>query len=168
MTSQLTRRLVVGATAVDSFLAGANINRAIVEMPAWQRTGPQAWAAFSRHADLGPDGMIPYPLDAFSGALLSIAAVISFRRDRTAPRSASVPLYAAALMTIAGLLATIKAAPIMLSVRHLDDNTAALHQALDGFQFWGGIRGLFQVLAFVANLWSLVALLTPAIRRESE
>jgi len=29
---------------------------------------------------------------------------------------------------------------------------------LDGFQFWGNVRGVFQVLAFVANLWSLVVL----------
>ena len=63
-------------------------------------------------------------------------------------------------MTIGGLLATTKAAPIMLSVAHLDDNGPALQQALDGFQFWGNIRGVFQMLAFVTSLWSTVAILS--------
>jgi hypothetical protein len=52
METAPTRRIVVAATLVDCILAGANVNRAVVEMPAWQRTGPVAWAAFSRHADL--------------------------------------------------------------------------------------------------------------------
>jgi hypothetical protein len=68
-----------------------------------------------------------------------------------------VPLYAAALLGVAGLLLTLKAAPTMLRVRHLDD-APALQHALDAFQFWGNLRGLCQVLAFVGNLWSLVAL----------
>jgi hypothetical protein len=46
----------------------------------------------------------------------------------------------------------------MLRVRTLGDDAAGLHQAMDGFQYWGNIRGLLQVLAFVANLWSLVEL----------
>ena len=46
MATAATRRLVVAATLVDSILAGTNVNRSVVEMPAWQRTGPLAWAAF--------------------------------------------------------------------------------------------------------------------------
>jgi len=167
MTSQLTRRLAIGATLVDSLLGGANINRGLIEMPAWQKTGPLGWARFSRHADLAMPTMVLYPLWAFSGLFLSVGALLSFRNDRSAPRSAAAPLYLAALMTAAGLLATIKAAPNMLRVRHLGDDEAALQQSLDGFQFWGNIRGLFQVLAFVANLWALVALLSPAARRDA-
>ena len=164
MAAQRTAKLVIAASLVDSILAGVNVNRALVEMPAWQKTGPLGWAAYSRHADLALRAAILYPLDAFAGAFLSIGAVVSFHRERRGPRPAIVPLYVAALMTIGGLLSTIKAAPNMLSVRHLDDDTVALQRALDGFQFWGGIRGVFQVLAFVANVWSLVALFTPSRR----
>ena len=162
MTSRLTLGLVIAAALSDSFLAGLNINRALVEMPAWQQTGPLGWAAFSRHADLALNAAILYPGAAFAGLLLSVAAIISFHRDRTAPRRAIVPLYAAAVLAAAGLLMTLKAAPYMLSVPSLDNDAAALQQALDGFQFWGGIRGVFQVSAFVANFWSLVALLMPS------
>ncbi len=161
MVSRLTLRLVILATLVDSILAGGNVNRALIDMPAWQQTGPLGWAAFSRHADLGPTAMILYPLEAFVGAFLSLAAAISFRRDGSTPHAATAPIYAAPLLTLGGLLITTQAAPIMLSVRNLGDDATALQQALNGFQFWGNIRGVFQVLAFVANLWSLVAILEP-------
>lgn len=42
--------IVVGqllGTVADS------LNRTLVEMPAWRQLGAQAWAAFSRRADLG-------------------------------------------------------------------------------------------------------------------
>jgi len=159
MPSQLTRRLVVAATLVTSLLASGIVHRGAIEMPAWQQTGSEAWAAFSRHADVTFPALIIYPLEAFTGAILSIATVLSFRRDGSQPRPAALPVYAAALMTIGGLLATTQAAPIMLSVRDLND-VDALQRALNGFQFWGNIRGIFQFLAFVANLWSTVAILS--------
>src|SRR5439155_24233744 len=98
MASPTTRRLVVAATLVQSILAGVNVNRAVVEMPAWQRTGPLAWATFSRHADLARRAAVLYPLSAFVGLILSIAAVVRFRRDQSLPRSATIPLHGAALM----------------------------------------------------------------------
>ena len=51
---------------------------------------------------------------------------------------------------------TVKAAPITLSIQHLD-HPAGLKMAFDGFWFWSAARAVFQVLAFAANLWSLVA-----------
>jgi hypothetical protein len=69
-------------------------------------------------------------------------------------------------MGMADLLTTLKAAPNVLWVRHLDEDTAALQQAMNGFQFWGNIRGIFQVLAFAANVWSL-KVLAAAPRRAS-
>lgn len=72
-----------------------------------------------------------------------------------------MPLHVAALMAAAGLLTTLKAAPNMLRVRRLGDDEAALKRAMDGFQFWGNLRGLFQVLAFVGNVWSLAVLAAP-------
>jgi hypothetical protein len=160
MTSAITRKLIIAATLIDGILASGNINRAFVDMPAWRHVGPLAWAAFSRHADLGRTAMILYPAEAFSGAILSVAAVIAFRRTGSMPRSASVPVCAAALLLIGGLVVTIKAAPIMLSVHHLGNDPVALQRAFDGFEFWGGLRGIFQVLGYLANVWSLVAILT--------
>jgi hypothetical protein len=90
--------------------------------------------------------------------ILSVAAAILFYRAPMKPRGAALPIYAGALLTVAGLLVTAKAAPIMLSVRHLGNDPVPLEQAFRGFRFWGGLRGVFQVLAYCANLWALVAI----------
>ena len=156
--SRLTQQLVIWATFVDSLLAGMNVNRALIEMPAWQQVGPRSWASFSRHADLGLGGLILYPSQAFLGALLSIFALISFYRDGGEPRRARLPLFTAALATIAGLMATTRAAPVMLGVRDMGEESIDLQHALNRFQMWGNIRGVFQLLAFVANLWSLLVI----------
>jgi len=159
--SRITHGLVVGATVLGGILAGGNVERAIVHMPAWRHVGAPAWAAFSREADLG-NGLIVYPLEAIGGAVLSIAAAITYHFDRSAPRTAAFPIYAAATMVAGGMLATTQAAPIMLSLRQPSNDSITLQRAFDGFEFWGGVRGVFQILAFGANLWSLVALLRPS------
>ena len=167
MSSRLTRGLTVATTLATGMLANGLIHRGAIEMLAWQRTGPLAWAAFSRNADLSFPALIVYPLEAFSGAILSIAVAISLRRDGGEPRAAVAPVIGTALMTIGGLLATTQAAPIMLGVAHLDDNAAALQQALNGFWLWGNIRGICQLLAFVASVWSLAVIaMTPATERD--
>jgi hypothetical protein len=62
------------------------------------------------------------------------------------------------VLVLGGLVATVKAAPIMLSLRRIGDNPPALQKAFDGFKRWGNVRGIFQVLAFVTNIWALAAL----------
>jgi hypothetical protein len=155
MASSLTIGLVITATVLGGFLAGGNVDRALVHMPAWRRVGARAWAEFSRHADLG-NGRIWYPLEAIGGALVTIAAAVAFHFDPTAPRSAAVPLYAATALVLGGLLATTQAAPRMLSLRRIGEDEGALQAAFDGFERWGGVRGTLQVLAFGAQVWSLV------------
>ncbi|HEY3202086.1 MAG TPA: hypothetical protein VGL03_00355 [Thermoanaerobaculia bacterium] len=162
MASVTTSDLVIAATVFGGILAGGNVDRVVVQMPAWRHMGARSWAAYSRHADLG-NGLFLYPFVALSGALLTIAAAIAFHFDATAPRSAAMPVYLAAALVAGGLLATIGAAPKMLSLRRIGDDPAALQKAFDGFELWGGVRAVFQVLAFGANLWSLVLLLSKAL-----
>ena len=49
----------------------------------------------------------------------------------------------------------------MLRLRRVGDDEAALQWALNGFQFWSNIRGLFRALAFVASVWSLASVTRP-------
>jgi hypothetical protein len=158
--AQLTVRLLVAATFANGILASGNINRGLVDMPAWRHVGPEAWAAFSRFADLGRVAMVLYPLEAFAGMILSVIVAVQCYRSGPRLRSARVPIYAAALLTVGGLVMTVRAAPIMLSVRHMGDDRVALQRAFEGFELWGGIRGIFQVLAYAANLWALVVVLS--------
>ncbi len=160
LTTSRTRGLILGfvfVAAVFNGMLASGINRTLVDMPAWQRVGAPTWAEFSRWADMGTNGLILYPFEGIGGAVLSILAAIVFHhKRRSMARSAAVPIYAAALLALGGMLATTQAAPTLLNTRYTSD-PAALQQALNGFEFWGGVRAVFQSLAFCANLWSLVA-----------
>jgi hypothetical protein len=158
MAAPLTEALLIAATLLHGFLAGGNVERALVHMPAWRKLGPRAWAAFSRQADLGR-GLFLYPFEAILGAALAVGAALAFQFDPAASRAAALPLYLGAALALAGLLATTQAAPKMLSLRRLaDDDLPALQRAFHGFERWGNVRAVFQVLAFLANVWALAVL----------
>ena len=127
-------------------------------MPAWRKVGARGWAAYSRHADL-ENGLFLYPALAIGGAVLTIAAAVSYQFDSAAPASATLAIYLSVALVLGGLLATVKAAPIMMSLRRIDDDASALQEAFDGFRRWGNVRGIFQILAFLANVWALLAVL---------
>ena len=153
-----TRAFVAGASLLGGLLAGADLDRALVANPAWRHLGPLAWAAFSRNADLSLQGLALYPILGIGGALFALAAAISLMRARHRPRAAIAPIYITALLTVGGLLATAQAAPIMLGIAHLGQDQVSLSRAMDGFERWGNIRAILQILAFVTSLWALAAL----------
>ena len=155
---RLTVIFVLSATLADGLLAGGDVDRWFVGMPAWQAVGVAGWANYSRVADLG-NGFVLYPMLAIGGALLSLAAAVTFMRQPKHERFVAIPIYAAAVLAAAGLLVTFKAAPFMLSLRHIgNEDVASLQHAFDRFRLWGGLRTLLQTLAFAANLWSLAAI----------
>src|SRR6266508_2920732 len=128
-TSLRTRGLALAASAVGGVLAGVNVDRYVVGFPAWRRVGTRAWADYSRNADLSTNGLVLYPFLGIGGAALSIAALVSFRRGRRAPARANIPLSAAALLTIGGLLLTTRATPNVLRLRRLGDDREELDRA---------------------------------------
>jgi hypothetical protein len=138
-------------TVVDS------LNRTLVEMPAWRHLGAQAWATFSRNADLG-NGTILYPLAGIGGLLLILAAAVVFRLGPRRPWSVAIPLYSAALMAVCVILTTTQAAPIMLSLHRIGDDPRALQQAFEGFYRWDSIRAVIGTLEGCMEIWALVAL----------
>ncbi len=158
MVSLRTKILLAAANLFGGLMAGMNIDRAIVAMPAWQQVGSLAWAVFSQKADLG-NGLFLYPFEAIAGVLLNIGAILSYRFDRLKIPSKAWPLYLAVFLSIGGLLVTIKAAPIMLGVPQLAGDPVPIQNAFDGFNFWGGIRGVFQVSAFIAEIWAMATIL---------
>jgi hypothetical protein len=154
MKSRWSIGALVAATALSGFLAGGNVVRMFIEMPAWRKTGVVAWAAFSRHADL-ENGLAIYPTLAIGGALATIAAAIAMWRDRDSSRAARLPISVAVVLVVAGLVLTRFAAPQMLSLRTIGDDPIALQKAFDAFDAWGNLRGVAQILAFGADLWAL-------------
>ena len=152
-----TRILLAAATFLTGILAGGAVDRVIVGGPAWRELGAEAWAQYSRLADLGT-GLVAYPIEGIGSALLIIAAALSNHFDRNAPRSVTLALYAAVALSIAGLLLMVKAAPIMLGLAS-SQSPAAVERAFDQFFLWGlYIRGLVDTLAFAALVWALANL----------
>jgi len=156
MAGAITRALLVGSIVIGAFGAPI-VDRALVATPAWRELGPQAWAAYSRHADLG-NGLIVYPIYGIGLAVLAVAAAISCRFDCEAPRRAGKPIYLAALCAVGVIATTFMAAPIMLGVPDLENDGAALQDAFDRFTFWGVyFRGALGALALLASIWALAA-----------
>jgi hypothetical protein len=117
-----TYRFVAASVVLTGIIAGASLDRAVVQLPAFRQVGLQAWAAFSQRADLG-NGLLWYPALGIGSTMLCILAAIVFCRDKGAPRNAAFPIYGAAIAAALGLLATTQAAPHMLRLReiHMDD-----------------------------------------------
>jgi hypothetical protein len=154
MRMSITFGLVVAATVVGG-LFGSLLDRALVATPAWRQLGVQAWADYSRHADLSL-GKIVYPIGAILLWALIFAAALSHRLDRSAPRATGVPIYLAAFSSVGAIIATIIAAPIMLSVDSLGSDPSTLQSAFDRFTLWGVyIRGAFFALSFLCTVWAL-------------
>jgi hypothetical protein len=154
MSSTRTLLLLVSATLLSGVLAGGIIDRVIVGGPAWHELGAAAWAQYSRQADLRT-GLVAYPVEGIGATLFILAATISDYFDRNRRRGVALPLYLAAACSIAGLVLTAKAAPIMLSLASLQ-NGAPTEHAFDEFFVWGlYLRGFVDTLAFIAVVWAL-------------
>jgi hypothetical protein len=159
MKTQTALGVTLGLIVADQLLGTVidSLNRTLVEMPAWKHLGVQAWAAFSRLADLG-NGTIFYPLAGIGGLLLVLAAALVLRLGPRRPWWVAVPVYGAALMVICVILTTSQAAPIMQSLRRIGDDPRALQQAFDGFYRWDAIRAVIGMIEGFFEIWAMVAL----------
>jgi hypothetical protein len=155
--SAMTRGLAFASAVFGGALVGTVIQRVVIDLPAWRQLGAQAWADYSRHADLGT-GVIAYPIEAGGWMLVALAMALSHRLDRRASRLSAAPIYLTAGLTIGVLAITAKAAPIMFRIRGLGDDSTALRDAFDQFTFWGlQVRGAVVGAAFLTSLWALAA-----------
>lgn len=156
MTTVRSRVLLAAATLITGILAGSVVDRVIVGGPAWHALGPEAWLQYSRHADLGA-GLIAYPIEGIGSTVLIIAAAMSTYVDGNRRLRQMFPLYCAVGFSVAGLLLTVKAAPIMLGLSE-SQSAATVETSFDEFFMWGlYLRGSVDILAFVALVWALSA-----------
>lgn len=160
----VTLGLIVLEQLLGTFIG--TMNRTLVEMPAWRHLGAQAWAAFSRNADLA-NGTILYPLAGIGGLVLILAAALIFRLSPRRPWSVAIPVYGAALLTIGGIITTTQAAPIMLSLHRIGNDPRALQQAFEGFYRWDSIRAVLGTIEGCLEIWALVALSSLAFQKKT-
>jgi len=158
MKSQINALRVLAISVAIVVTIGSFITRSVVDMPAWQRVGPVAWATFSRQADLR-NGEVLYPILGIGSTLLAVALAAVYRFNQAVSKSAAVPIYSSALFAIGVILATTQAAPQMLSLTHLGSDAVAIQHALDTFARWQAIRTACIILGYVSNLWALLSIM---------
>jgi hypothetical protein len=135
------------ALIFEGLRAGAGTFRLIVDLPARHALGPPAFAEFSRATDLSTRGVIFYALYGFGGVIVTGVAWYFAFRARSQPwlRAALAAAFAA---SVAVLLFTTRAAPLMWRVGALHD-PSELRQLLDRFTLWTTLRVLCVDLSFV-------------------
>jgi hypothetical protein len=155
MIINLTLILILAATIVTGLLAGASLDKAMVQLPARHRMGAVGFATFSRANDLG-NGLIVYPVLGISAALLTIIAAFAAFWQST-PLEYSMPLYISALLSVLHSVTTSRAAPTMLSLRQATGDEAILSETLNRFAKWHNLRTILQLLNFIMLVWAIVA-----------
>ncbi len=69
--------LLTLACILSGFLAGENIYRYVLEVPAWRHINIINWGEYSRHADLSYRGIFLLPTEAIVSAFLLLIASIT-------------------------------------------------------------------------------------------
>jgi hypothetical protein len=154
MTINLTLILILAATIVTGLLAGASLDKAIVQLPARHRMGVLGFATFSRANDLG-NGLIEYPILGIGSALLAILAALVAFLQKT-PFQHAWPLYISALLALLHSVTTSRAAPNMLSLRKPTNDEAILIETFNRFAKWHNLRAILQILNFMMLVWAIV------------
>jgi hypothetical protein len=147
--------LVIAATALEGLLAGASLDQSIKQLPARRRIGVIAFSAYSRAADMGT-GILWYSVLGIGGALLTIvAALVAFLQ--ATPSGIALPLYLAALLSLAHSFTTSRAAPTLLGQRNVAESEPELTALFARFERWQTIRAILQAATFGLMLWALAA-----------
>ena len=155
MAINLTLILILAATIVTGLLAGASLDKALVQLPARHRMGAVGFASFSKANDLG-NGFIVYPALGISAALLTIIAAVTAFMQGT-PLEHIWPLYVSALLAVLHSITTSRAAPNMLSLRQSTKDESILIETFNRFAKWHNLRAILQLLNFIMLVWAIVA-----------
>src|SRR4030095_751949 len=140
-------------TLIQGFAAGICLDKALVNLPTRHRIGIIPYANFARGNDLG-NGLKLYPyLVVGGGFFILVFTAIAYFKDQ--PTETLYPLYITSLSVIGYLFSTAKAAPIMWSLKKTPNEEAVLKPKLDKFAYWHSWRTLFQIIAFIALLWTV-------------
>ena len=145
--------VILAAVALNGLLAGASLDQSIKQVPSRNRIGVRAYAVYVRGGDVG-FGVLCYALLATAAAVGTVgSAFVGWRAH--AQGYLLLALTVGALLSIAHTMATLKAAPTMLSIRTVSlDDEPLLERTFDRFARWQTVRVTLQVLVFGVSLWS--------------
>ena len=153
MQKSLTLLLIV-TTGFEAFRFGAGTFRALLDLPARHRIGAVAFAAFSRATDLSPAGIVIYVIYGFGGAVFTGACWLIAGKVK-APVVVRRLMAVATTCSIAILVLTAHAAPLMFRVGASSDDPQVLTCLLDQFTVWTNLRIALADMSFLAVLSAL-------------
>jgi hypothetical protein len=147
--------LLAFTCAFDGVRAGAGTFRALLDLPARSQIGPVAFAELSRATDLSPRGVAFYALYGAGGLVLTAATAWVVFRAR-APKATRRLTLLAALSSVAILLLTLLAAPLMWRIGSSPNDPMLLADLEDRFVALTIPRIVLADLSFLATLSALV------------
>ncbi len=156
MASDLGSALLIAATIANGLLAGASLDKALVQLPARRKIGLHAMAEFNRSTDLGP-GLVLYPALGLGAPLLTIAAAMAVYFGGDESNAGAPWILLGALLSVGHMITTARAAPNLLRLRRsipADDQLEGLYHRFAG---WSGARAVLQVSTFVVVVIALMA-----------
>jgi hypothetical protein len=139
--------LVTIACIISGLLAGENLYRYVIEVPAWRHLDIINWGEYSRNADL-KNGVFLFPFEAIAETFLFIFSSVIVLKNKQDFKSLALTLHLLTFFSLTGLSLTLFAAPYMLSVRTIGNDPVLLQQTFNHFHFWGSLRAMAQVLCF--------------------
>lgn len=145
---------LAAAVLFEGLRAGAGTFRLLLDLPARSQIGPVAFAAFSRATDLSTLGIIFYAAYGFGGVLLTGAAWLAAHRSGASRRLRAL-LALACSCSIAVLVFTTQAAPLMWRVGSTPSEPGQLAALLDRFAFWTELRIACVDVSFISALAAL-------------
>jgi hypothetical protein len=158
MAASVTKILATGAVLFAGLLAGVTLNRALVQLPAWQRIGVLAWADFSRAENVGI-GAILYPALGLAALLSTIGTALVYKLGRTKRFTTSIPIYTAAGVAITWALVTrVVLVPELFALNKIEDNALKLREIFVTVLLGSAVNDVLHVVGFALSLWALVAL----------
>src|SRR5215470_10450090 len=139
--------VLIAAVLANGLIAGASLDRSVVQLPARRKIGVVAYSAYSVAHELEGVGLIWYPLLGIGSALLTIAAA-AVAAITGIPLLNGSPIYLAAVAAVMHSVATSRAAPVNFRQRSAHGDEAELARIIDSFARWHGARAVLQLASF--------------------
>jgi hypothetical protein len=149
--------VLAAAALANGLIAGASLDRSIVQLPARHKIGVRAYSAYSVAHELEGVGRVWYPVLGVGSALLTVAAAVVAAATRASLLDGLL-IYVAAAAAILHSLATARAAPVNFQQRAAQGDEARLSRIIDTFERWHGVRAALQLTSFAATVLALAVI----------
>lgn len=155
--SSLLPVVLIAAALGNGLIAGASLDRSVVQLPARRKIGVPAYSAYSVAHELEGVGLIWYPVLGIGSALLTIAAAVLVAATGITLLNGS-PIYLAAITAVMHTVVTARAAPLNFRQRSAQGDEAELARIIDSFERWHAARAILQLASFAGTVVALASL----------